>query len=69
MQCQELAVVKEKRDQKAVDAALVALRKAASGSDNLMPYLLDAVRAYATLGEMCQVLRQVFGEYQATAVF
>lgn len=68
-QCQELAAVKEKRDQKAVDAALVALRKAASGSDNLMPYLLDAVRAYATLGEMCQVLRQVFGEYQATAVF
>lgn len=69
LQCQELAVVKEKRDQKAVDTALVALRKAASGSDNLMPYLLDAVRVYATLGEMCQVLRQVFGEYQATAVF
>ena len=45
-------------------AALRDLERAAKGSDNLMPPLLAAVRAYATLGEMMGVLREVFGEYR-----
>jgi len=43
---------------------LRALERAARGSENLMPALLEAVRAYATLGEMMGVFREVFGEYQ-----
>ena len=44
--------------------ALEKLRHAAEGTENLMPYILEAVRAYATLGEMTDVLREVFGTYQ-----
>ncbi|MEG2344186.1 MAG: methylmalonyl-CoA mutase family protein [Acidaminococcaceae bacterium] len=51
------------RDEQAVGEALDALQKAASGSDNLMPYLITAVKTYATLGEICTVLKEVFGEY------
>lgn len=56
--------MKAHRDQKAVDAALAALKTAAQGTDNLMPYLITAVKTYATLGEICGVLREVFGEYK-----
>ena len=45
---------------------LDALKRAAEGTENTMPYLLDAVRAYATLGEICDALRAVFGTYQET---
>ncbi|MEG0831527.1 MAG: methylmalonyl-CoA mutase family protein [Acidaminococcaceae bacterium] len=51
------------RDEQAVGEALDTLQKAASGSDNLMPYLITAVKTYATLGEICTVLKEVFGEY------
>lgn len=62
--------MKAKRDQDAVDAALQQLKQAAEGEDNLMPYLIDAVKTYATLGEICGVLREVFGEYkQSGAMF
>jgi methylmalonyl-CoA mutase N-terminal domain/subunit len=44
------------------------LRKAAAGTENTMPPLLDAVRAYATIGEMCDALRDVWGEYQEQAI-
>ena len=47
-----------------VEERLAALKRAAEGTDNLMPYILDAVRAYATVGEICHALREVFGEYQ-----
>jgi methylmalonyl-CoA mutase N-terminal domain/subunit len=47
---------------------LEALRQAARGNENLMPYLLEAVNAYATLGEVCGVLRKVFGEYRLPAL-
>jgi methylmalonyl-CoA mutase N-terminal domain/subunit len=40
------------------------LRTAAGGTENLMPRILEAVRAYATLGEMCDALREVWGEYE-----
>ena len=51
-----------------VTATLAALRSAAATSANLMPLLIDAVRAYATLGEICDALREVWGEYEETPV-
>jgi methylmalonyl-CoA mutase, N-terminal domain len=60
--------VRRKRDQAACSNALHRLEKAASGKDNLMPYILDAVRAYATEGEIMQTLIGVFGLYTETAV-
>ena len=49
--------------------ALEGLKAAARGSDNLMLPIIDASRAYATLGEMCDALREVFGEYEEPPVF
>lgn len=63
-QVERLKEVRLSRNQGDVAEALQGLRKAAQGSDNLMPYILTAVKAYATLGEICGVLRDVFGEYQ-----
>jgi methylmalonyl-CoA mutase N-terminal domain/subunit len=51
-----------------VDRRLNALRKTAEGSDNLMPFIYDAVKAYATLGEICETMRTVFGAYEEVAV-
>ena len=56
-QIAKIAAVKAKRDQKGVDAALKALEDAARGTDNLMPPILAAVKQYATLGEICDVMR------------
>ena len=67
-QCAALARLRETRDAVAVDRALDTLREAALGADNLMPFLLDAVRAYATIGEMCDALRDAWGEYEEVAV-
>jgi methylmalonyl-CoA mutase N-terminal domain/subunit len=50
-----------------VQASLAGLKKAAQGEDNLLPLILQAVRAYATLGEICDTLREVFGEYTAVS--
>ena len=60
--------LRRSRDADAVARALDALREAAAGTANTMPALLDAVRAYATIGEMCDVLREVWGEYQEQAI-
>ena len=54
--------VRDTRDQAAVDQALSDLKRAALGSENLMPYLLAAARAYATLGETTNALRETLGE-------
>ncbi|ARS91309.1 acyl-CoA mutase large subunit family protein [Natrarchaeobaculum aegyptiacum] len=59
-----LESTREDRDDEAVDAKLEALREAARGEDNLLPYIIDAVKAYATVGEICNVMRDEFGEYQ-----
>jgi methylmalonyl-CoA mutase N-terminal domain/subunit len=67
-QLDKLAQLRRTRDSARVQQALGALRTAAQGRDNLMPPLLDAVRAYATLGEMCDVLREVWGEYEETPI-
>lgn len=64
---EKLAKLRSKRDSGAVQRSLDGLRKAAEGSENTMPYILDAVRAYATLGEICDALRDVFGTYTETA--
>ncbi len=67
-QVRKLARVREQRSGTDVRAALEALRKAAAGGDNLMPAILRCVRSYATLGEVCGVLREEFGEYQPRTV-
>ena len=51
-----------------MDAALAGLRQAARGDDSMMEPILDAVRSYATLGEMCDVLREEWGEYTPPTV-
>ncbi|WP_394741870.1 acyl-CoA mutase large subunit family protein [Natronococcus roseus] len=63
-QVDRLESVRENRDDEAVDAALESLRDAARGGQNVMPHIVDAVKAYATVGEICNVLREEFGEYQ-----
>ncbi|MGD0871705.1 MAG: methylmalonyl-CoA mutase family protein [Bryobacteraceae bacterium] len=63
---QKLAALRERRDRNRVIKTLDALKRAAEGTENTMPYLVDAVRAYATLGEICDSLRGVFGAYQET---
>ena len=67
-QVERLREMKARRNQAEVDRTLNALRKAAAGSENTMPYILDAVRAYATVGEMCGALKDVFGGYTETSV-
>ena len=60
--------VKAIRDAGRVERTLDSLRDAARGTDNLMPPILEAVRAYATVGEMCDALREVWGEYEEVPV-
>jgi methylmalonyl-CoA mutase, N-terminal domain len=67
-QLEKLARLKSRRDNARVRQCLDALRDAAGGSQNTMPYILDAVRAYATVGEICDVFREVFGVYTETSV-
>jgi len=56
------------RNNEEVDKSLKALKKAAEGNDNLMPYIIDAVRTYASIGEICNTMRSVFGEYKEHVV-
>ncbi|MFO7784023.1 MAG: acyl-CoA mutase large subunit family protein [Thermodesulfobacteriota bacterium] len=67
-QAEALRVLRSERDSEAVERSLAALKLAAEGTDKLMPSIIEAVKAYATLGEICDVLRDVFGEYQQSAV-
>lgn len=67
-QLERLRHHRAERDAAAVSASLDALREAARGTANLIPPILDAVRAYATLGEICGAMREVFGEYQPLTV-
>ena len=66
-QVTNLEDVREKRDNARVQRALEALGSAAATDANLMPFILECVRAYATVGEMCDVLRKVFGTYEEPA--
>lgn len=67
-QIKKLREMKEKRDNVRVKTTLDAVREGAKGDANLMPLILDAVHAYATEGEICGVLREVFGEYKENVV-
>ena len=67
-QIAKLEALRRTRDSGRVEQALDRLRTAAGTAENLMPLILEAVRAYATLGEMCDVLREAWGEYEETPV-
>jgi methylmalonyl-CoA mutase N-terminal domain/subunit len=67
-QIDRLRKLKEERDNEKVGTTLAALREAAQGTGNLMPFILNAVRAYATLQEITDVFRDVFGIYQEPAI-
>ncbi len=64
LQKKKLDDLRAKRDNNAVMEKLENLGKACSSDENVMPYILDAVKAYATLGEICGVMREIFGEYE-----
>ena len=68
-QVERLNRVKKERNNKAVRDSLEYVREVAAGDGNLVPPVLKAVRAYASIGEICDVLRNVFGEYQASEYF
>ncbi len=67
-QLEKLARLKARRDNARVQKSLDDLRRASEGRENTMPFILDAVRAYATLGEICDAFRGVFGTYTETSV-
>lgn len=66
-QCEKLEKLRAERDSDKVEKSLTKLRRAAEGEENLMYPILEAVKVYATLGEICDVLREVFGEYQQSS--
>lgn len=68
-QVAKLQNLKAERDNAKVEAALKEIRKAAASTENLVPYLIEAVKQYTTLGEICGVLREVFGEYEQLPIF
>jgi methylmalonyl-CoA mutase N-terminal domain/subunit len=65
---QQIAALRGRRDQTATTARLQALAEAARGTANVMPFILEAVKAEATVGEICDAMRAVFGEYQERLV-
>jgi methylmalonyl-CoA mutase N-terminal domain/subunit len=67
-QLARLEHVKATRDNDRVRSSLARLQAGTQAGENTMPLLLDAVRAYATIGEMCDALREVWGEYEETPV-
>lgn len=67
-QIKKLQQVKHQRDRAAVEQSLARLKQVAQSEQNIMPAILDAVKVYATLGEICDVMRDVFGEYKEAVV-
>jgi methylmalonyl-CoA mutase N-terminal domain/subunit len=67
-QAEQLRKLRAERSNEEVERRLKSLREAASGAENLMPYLYDAVKAYATLGEISDAMREVFGVYNEISV-
>ncbi len=68
-QTQQLRALKRKRNARKVKANLGQLRHAAERDENVMPTMVKAVKEYATLGEICGILREVYGEYRALTIF
>jgi methylmalonyl-CoA mutase N-terminal domain/subunit len=67
-QAERLRKLRAERSKAEVERRLNALRSAAKGSENLMPFIFDAVKGYATLGEICDAMRDVFGTYEEVAI-
>ena len=68
-QAARLRALRERRDNELVSSSLSRLEQGARADENLVPLILNAVEKYATLGEICGVMRRVFGEYQASTLF
>jgi methylmalonyl-CoA mutase N-terminal domain/subunit len=68
-QVAKLQALRQRRDNDAVSDSLLRLESAARNDDNLMPYILNAVEKYSTLGEICNAMRRAFGEYEAPSLF
>ncbi|MFX1576555.1 MAG: methylmalonyl-CoA mutase [Promethearchaeota archaeon] len=69
VQLNRLQKTRKSRNNQKVEHLLNRLRKAAEGTENLLPHILAAVREYATIGEICNALRDVYGEYQEPIIF
>jgi methylmalonyl-CoA mutase N-terminal domain/subunit len=69
LQLKRLSKVRAERDSAAARSSLAALSRAAEGTDNLMPKLVDCANAYCTVGEMVSALKAVWGEFQQPVVF
>jgi methylmalonyl-CoA mutase N-terminal domain/subunit len=67
-QIERLTQVKAKRDKKKVERALKVLKEKTTGTENLVPSIQEAIKEYATVGEICDTLREVFGEHQESVV-
>ncbi len=67
-QVERLRALRQKRDRKSWEAAIKAVEQAAGSGQNLMPHIIDAVEKYATVGEIADAMRRVFGEYKETVV-
>jgi len=67
-QLERLSRLRRERDNEFVSSRLEALQQAARGNENLMPFIYEAVKAYATLGEICDAMRDVFGTYEEVAI-
>ncbi|MBN2230183.1 MAG: methylmalonyl-CoA mutase, partial [Candidatus Thorarchaeota archaeon] len=68
-QAERTQKLRRDRDNTKVQEALNGLRKASEGNDNIMPHVVSAVKAYATIGEICDVWRDVFGEWDEPKIF
>ena len=68
-QIERVTALRARRDSAKVEETLAALRRGAEGDENLMPLIVDASRAYVTMGEMCDTLRDVWGVWRETPVF
>lgn len=68
-QIRKLKKLKQERDNKKTQEKLERLKKAAQGTENLMPYIIDAVREYVSIGEIIETLKEVFGTYQEDSIF
>ena len=68
-QIRKLNKLKEERDNKKVNEKLERLKEAAKGTENLMPFIIDAVREYASIGEIINVLREIFGAYHEDSIY
>jgi methylmalonyl-CoA mutase, N-terminal domain len=68
-QIQRVQALRGRRDSAAAEAALAELKRTAAGEANLMPPIVEAARAYVTMGEMCDALREVWGVWRETPVF